>query len=176
MIRPRKRYQSSWIITFKTGYVNWSTFKENQNLVSLPKNSILLTADVVGVYRSIPHESGLQALEEALENRNHKQIFEFNKVVFQKMSGTQLGQKFASPWACIFMDEIKTKFSRTRSHQRMVWFRYIHLSFFIWIYGEEKLMADLMLLIPIFNSRMSPFKIFKHQFHKMTKHTQRIRR
>ena len=92
------------------------------------------------------------------------------------MSGTQLGQKFASPWACIFMDEIKTKFSRTRSHQRMVWFRYIHLSFFIWIYGEEKLMADLMLLIPIFNSRMSPFKIFKHQFHKMTKHTQRIRR
>lgn len=101
MIRPRKTYQSSWIITFKTGYVNWSTFKENQNLVSLPKNAILVTADVVGVYRSIPHESGLQALE-----------------------------ALASPWACIFMDEIKTKFSRTRSHQRMVWFRYIHHSFF----------------------------------------------
>ena len=53
------------------------------------------------------------------------------------------------------------------------------IHFFIWIYGEEKLeefMADLMLLLPIFNSRMSPFKIFKHQFHKMTKHTQRIRR
>ena len=41
--------------------------KKMKNLGSLPENTI-----VVGIYPSIPHEAGLQALEEALENRNHK--------------------------------------------------------------------------------------------------------
>ena len=48
--------------------------KKIKNLGSLPENAILVTADVVGLYPSIPHEAGLQALEEALENINHKQI------------------------------------------------------------------------------------------------------
>ena len=68
---------------------------------------------MVGLYPSIPHEAGLQALEEALENKNHKQIstkklkmpqfvlrnsfFEFNNDVFQQIQqlqqlGQQLGQ------------------------------------------------------------------------------------
>ena len=46
--------------------------KKIKHLGSLPENAILVTADVVGPYPSIPHEAGLQALEEALENRNHK--------------------------------------------------------------------------------------------------------
>ena len=48
--------------------------KKIKNFGSLPENTILVTADVVGLYPSIPHEAGLQALEEVLENRNHKQI------------------------------------------------------------------------------------------------------
>ena len=46
--------------------------KKIRNLGCLPENAILVTADVVALYPSIPHEAGLQALEEALENRNHK--------------------------------------------------------------------------------------------------------
>ena len=108
------------------------------------------------------HEPGLQALEQALETRNHKQIstdrlvkmaqfvlknnfFEFNNDVFQQISGTAIGTKFAPPYACIFMDQIETNFLRTQSHQPMVWFRYIDDIFFIWTHGEEKLeefMAD----------------------------------
>ena len=45
--------------------------KEIKNLGSLPENVILVTADVVGLYPSIP-QAGLQALKEVLENRNHK--------------------------------------------------------------------------------------------------------
>ena len=41
--------------------------KKIKNLASLPES-------VVGLYPSIPHEADLQALAEALENRNHKQI------------------------------------------------------------------------------------------------------
>ena len=48
--------------------------KKIKNLGSLPENAILVTADMVGLYPSIPHEAGLQALEEALENKNHQQI------------------------------------------------------------------------------------------------------
>ena len=41
--------------------------KKIKNLGSLPENVILITADVVGLYPSIPHEAGLQQLEEALK-------------------------------------------------------------------------------------------------------------
>ena len=34
-----------------------------KNLKNIPSNSILATADVVGLYLSIPHESGLNAIE-----------------------------------------------------------------------------------------------------------------
>ena len=33
-----------------------------------------MTADVVGLYPSIPHEAGLNALKEALDNRENKTI------------------------------------------------------------------------------------------------------
>ena len=42
--------------------------KKIKNLKNIPGNSILVTADVVGLYPSIPHESRLNAIKEALEN------------------------------------------------------------------------------------------------------------
>ena len=95
--------------------------KKIRNLGYLPENAILVTADVVGLYPSIPQEAGLQALEEALENRNHKQIstdklfkmaqfvlknnfFAFNNDVFQQISDTAIGTKFALQYACISMN------------------------------------------------------------------------
>ena len=37
-------------------------------------NSILVTTDLVGLYPSIPHELGLNALKEGLDNRERKSI------------------------------------------------------------------------------------------------------
>ena len=45
---------------------------EIKNLINKPSNSILVTVDVVGLYPSIPHESGLKAIKAALENRERK--------------------------------------------------------------------------------------------------------
>ena len=87
-------------------------------------------------------------LEGALQNRRHKQIaidklfkmaeylvkisfLKFNNDVFQKMSGTAIGTNFAPPCACIFMNQIVTKFLRTKSLQHAVWFVYSDDSFFI---------------------------------------------
>ena len=139
--------------------------KKIKNLGSLPENAILVTADVVGLYPSIPHEAGLQALEEALENRNHKQIptdkllkmaqfvlknnfFEFNNDVFQQISGTAIGTKFALPYVCIFMDQIETNFLRTRSHQPMVWFRYIDDIFLFGLMLKKNFKSLWQILMP----------------------------
>ena len=67
-----------------------------------------------------------------------------NRYLVQQL-GQNLHQKCAPKYACIFMDQIETKFLRTQSHQPMVWFRYIDDICFIWTHGEEKLeeyMAD----------------------------------
>ena len=47
-----------------------------------------------------------------------KNIFEFN----MEVSGTQIGTKFASLYACIYMDEVETIFLKTQELQLFLWF------------------------------------------------------
>ena len=88
-------------------------------------------------------------------------FFELNNDVFQQISGTANGTKFTPPYACVVMDQIKTKFLRTQSHQPMVWFRH-STTFFLLGLMEKKdvksLWQILMHLIPIFNSSMNQVK------------------
>ena len=98
----------------------------------VPENAILVTADVVGLYPNILHQAGLKALKDALERRDIKKIhteelvkmgefvlnnniFEFNSRAYQQKSGTDIGTKFAPPYACIYMDEVEQKFLETQS-------------------------------------------------------------
>ena len=48
--------------------------KKVQNMGKTPEDSILVTADVVGLYPSIPHNAGLKALKDALDCRQNKKI------------------------------------------------------------------------------------------------------
>ena len=48
--------------------------KRINNLDSMPENSILVRADVVGLCLSIPHEVGLRVLREALDKKDEKTI------------------------------------------------------------------------------------------------------
>ena len=59
----------------------WSCIKDSgdfikkiNNLDLILENAILVTADVVGLYPSIPHEVGLTALGKALNKRDEKTI------------------------------------------------------------------------------------------------------
>ena len=123
-----------------------------KQIENLPENSILVTADVVGLYSSISHELGLKALEEALEKRESKQVstddlikltkfvlqnnyFKFNGEVKQQTSGTAIGTNLATLYACIFIDQVESEFLKTQQHQPLVWFRYIDDIFFIWTLG-----------------------------------------
>ena len=59
----------------------WSYIKDSQDFINksrklgkIPDNAILVTADVVGLYPSIPHNVGLRALKEAPDKREQKKI------------------------------------------------------------------------------------------------------
>ena len=119
-----------------------------KNIHGIPENAILVTADVVGLYPSIPHQAGLEALREALDKRKTHKVptgklvkmaefvlknnyFQFSDKVYQQISGTAIGTKFAPPYACIFMDQVESKFLQTQKFQPLVCFRYIDDIFFI---------------------------------------------
>ena len=125
---------------------SWSYIKDSGDFIekikrisNIPDDAILVTADVVGLYPSIPHEPGLKPLEAALEKRDPIQIstsnlvkmakfvlqnnyFEFNRETKQQISGTAIGTKCASLYACIFMDQVESEFLKTKIHQLLVWF------------------------------------------------------
>ena len=55
---------------------SWSYIKDSgdfirkiKNLKDIPEGAILVTADVVSLYPSIPHQAGLEALKKALDER-----------------------------------------------------------------------------------------------------------
>ena len=106
--------------------------KKIKHLKNIPDNALPVTSDVVGLYPSIPHKAGLRALKKVLDRREEKKIStedlikmtefvlnnnycEFNGQVKHQISGTDIGNKFAPTYACIFTDEIEINFLQTKS-------------------------------------------------------------
>ena len=127
-----------------------------KHLGEVPSNAILVTADVVGLCLSIPHEVSLVALCEKLDERVEKKIpssdlanmaefvlknnyFDFDSKVKKQISRTAIGTKFAPPYACIFMDKVERKFVEAEDIKLGVRLRYIDDISFIWREGENKL-------------------------------------
>ena len=144
--------QDSWSYIKDSG----DFLKKIKNIGKIPEGAILVTADVIGLYPSISHEAGLEALRKRLNERDSPKVptedivrmadfvlknnfFEFNGEVKRQKSGTAIGTKFAPPYACIFMDEVETEFLKSQELQPFLWLRYIDDMFFIWTHGEEKL-------------------------------------
>ena len=111
-----------------------------KELGSVPQNALLVTVDVVGLYPSIPHQDGLDALSIKLEQWEDKEIptedllklaqfflknnyFEFNSKVKQQVSGTVIGTKFAPSYACTFMERMETEFLERKRLKPWVWLK-----------------------------------------------------
>ena len=108
----------------------------------------------MGLYRSIPHNSGLQA-NEKLEERADKKIpstdlvemaefilknnfFEFETKIIQQISGKDIGIKFAAPDAiCMFMVRRENDVLGSEIVKLWLWLRYIDDILFIWTEGED---------------------------------------
>ena len=117
-------------------------------------------AYVVGLYPSTPHEAGLKALREVLDQREQHTIptselirmadfvlknhyFELNGQIKQQISGTAVSTKFAPPYECLFTDKIVTAFLETQKLQALVWFRYIDNTSFVLTHSEQELQTFL---------------------------------
>ena len=104
--------------------------------------------DVIGLYPSISHWAGVEALRKILSERDSPKVptkdivrmaefvlknnfFEFNGGVKRQKSGTAIGTKFVPP-ACIFIDEVETEFLKSEELQPFLWLRYIDN---IFLYG-----------------------------------------
>ena len=91
-----------------------------EKIDKIPDNVLLNTADVGGLYLSIPQSTGLNSIKKVLQDRVNKQIptidlvkmaecvlsnncFKFSEKVFLQISGTAVGKKFAPRYACIYV-------------------------------------------------------------------------
>ena len=63
--------------------------------------------------------------------------FEFSEKFFQQISGTAISTKFVPPYACLYMDEVETKFLQTQRFKPLVWLRLLIIYFST--HGEENL-------------------------------------
>ena len=125
-------------------------------LGSIPGGAFLCTVDVVGLYPSIPHGEGLEAMREALGRRVNPTVatdtlvglaslvlknnyFEFNDKIYRQKLGTAIGTKFAPAYANLFMSGLEERLLEASADKPLVWMRFNDDVFFIWTHGEEKL-------------------------------------
>ena len=125
-------------------------------LGKIPEGALLCTVDVVGLYPSIPHGEGLEAIREALDRRENPGVatdtlvglaslvlennyFEFNDRFYRQKLGTAIGTKFAPAYANLFMTRLEERLLDASADKPLVWMRFIDDVFFIWTHGEEKL-------------------------------------
>ena len=60
-------------------------FKSKIKNINVPNDALVVTADVVGLWPSIPHEAVLSALREALDKRTSKRISADNLIKWQNL-------------------------------------------------------------------------------------------
>ena len=127
------------------------------NIGNIPQDAILCTIDVVGLYPSIPHDEGLEALRTALNSRENQSVstdtlveladlvlsnnfFEFNGDFFKQIRGTAIGTKCAPSYAILFLAALEEKLLEQSQYKPWLWWRYIDDVFLVWTHGEEKLL------------------------------------
>ena len=150
------------IIKSGTSYINDTNdfLSKLKDVEKVPDNAILVIADGVGLYPSIPHNEDLEILKKQLHNCYEKSIptedlvkmaefflkdnyLELDSNVKHQIYGTAIGTKFAPPCACIYMDYMENQFLKNEQIQPWIWFRYIDDIFFIWTASENELDAFL---------------------------------
>ena len=69
-------HQTQQVMKRGKSYIKDTNFllEKLKELGKVTPNAILVTADVVRLYPSIPHDAGLKALHEKLEERNDKSL------------------------------------------------------------------------------------------------------
>ena len=128
----------------------------------LPSHAIPVTMDITALYPSIPWSDGLEALEEAANNRANQtvptnfilrlmllvlgtNIFEFDGQLYLQKDGTAIGTKAAPTFANLFMGKWENLLMNHGTAKLIqFWRRFIDDILFIW-YGTKEELEELIL-------------------------------
>ena len=111
-----------------------------KNINAIPENAILVTEALrESLDKRKTHKEPTGKLVKMAEFVFKNTYFQFLDKIYQQILGTAIGTKFTPLYACIFMDQVESKFLQTQKFQTLVWFRYIDDIFFIWSQGESSL-------------------------------------
>ena len=114
----------------------------------IPIGAILVIAEVVELYPSIPHDEGLKVLwkqhdkfidktvftEDMIEMAEFilkNNLFEFNSKFYKQISGIAIATKFAPLYASSFMNYIETEFLLSQKIKPLLWKRFIDDIFYM---------------------------------------------
>jgi hypothetical protein len=148
---------------------NPSFIKDTTAFINKIKNfkckegSILVSADVSGLYTVINHEEGTAACKEALNTRStgekksmptrfitrlillilKSNCFNFFGRYFHQLTGTAMGTPMAPSYANIFMGKVEkqmlNEYRKKTGKGPDLWFRFLDDVFFVWSSGAEEL-------------------------------------
>ena len=137
-----------------------------RDLSDIPEGAILCTMDVVGLYPHIPHEEGLESIDEVMDEIFMKagslqswldkqdlvtlandilenNYFEFNGNIYRQRVGTAIGTRFAPAFADIFMPRLERRMLKESLLKPWVWRRFLDDVFLNWLYGGDALIEFL---------------------------------
>lgn len=117
---------------------------------TIPKNSTLVTLDIVNLYPSIPQQQCLKTIYEELRNKQHLLMFDPNLIIqlleihlhnnffsfadciFHQTIGIPMGASFSPTAANIFMSVFFRSFFQVNNFTPLLFKRYIDDVFMIW--------------------------------------------
>ena len=112
--------------------------------LKVPKEALLVTIDVTGLYLNIPQKEGIKRsldkhydyFPEEKGDRDkiaslmriilEHNIFEFAGEMYRQKCGTAMGTKFAPTFANLFMDSVEQEFLAKCTRKPQTWKRYIY--------------------------------------------------
>ena len=136
-----------------------------QQLDDLSSESLLVTLDVVSLYTNIPHQEGLDACREILNEQEvlnpptedivhlvsiilKRNNFSFDGMHYLQKQGTAMGTRMAPSYANIFVGRFEIYLLQQTVQRRTIWWRYIDDIFAVWPHGEENLKVFLTEINP----------------------------
>ena len=112
------------------------------NIGDIPENALLVSFDVVGLYRHIRHDQGVEIVRCFLDKREDQSVsserlcklantvlkhnyFELGKEVYHQILGTAIGTKFAPHYANTFMAGLEDEIFEKSHFQPYLWLLYL---------------------------------------------------
>ena len=128
-------------------------FLDTISQIRIPKDSLLISMDVDGLYTNINNQMGLQAVQEIFSlhpdpTRPNQEIldllrislenndFTFNGKWYLQTYGTAMGKTFAPRYADIFMAKWEREALAKTPHKPLIYKRYLDDIFMVWTLGK----------------------------------------